>query len=134
MAISPVVRDNESAHFFDGVAEGRFLLGMDRATGECFAPRTEREDLASVPAAGTGKVISWAIVHGRAMSDEQAARTVVGIVELDEGPWWWCQITGVDPSADLSGLPVQMTFVPSGPEAEHEMVPVFGPRIEKTRR
>lgn len=30
MAVSPVVRDNESADFFDGISEGRFLLRLNR--------------------------------------------------------------------------------------------------------
>jgi uncharacterized OB-fold protein len=57
----------------------------------------------------------------------EPVRTVVGIVELDEGPWWWCRLVGVDPDANLAGLRVEVEFVPSGPESEHETVPVFRP-------
>ena len=123
-AVGVVTRDSGSAKFFDGTRRGVFLLGR-RQDGEYVDPRTlpGEEGLTYVPAAGQGRVISWATVHGRAADDGEASRTVVGIVELDEGPWWWCQLVGVDPDANLTNLKVQLDFVASGPE--HEVVPVF---------
>jgi hypothetical protein len=47
----------------------------------------------------------------------------VGIVELDEGPWWWCELLDADPDSMREGLPVVAAFV--RPEGSEETVPVF---------
>lgn len=46
----------------------------------------------------------------------------VGIVELDEGPWWWTSITGADPDEDLFGRRVQAGFEMVG---DGETIPYF---------
>ncbi|WP_219822126.1 Zn-ribbon domain-containing OB-fold protein [Streptomyces sp. Ru62] len=128
--MGPVVRDRDSAEFFDGTRRGVFLLRHSR-TGEYLDPTTvpalsEETGLTSVAASGTGRIVTWATVHGG--GDGRApVRTVVGIVELDEGPWWWSRIVGVDPDEDLSDLRVEVDFVASGPDPRHEAVPVFRP-------
>ena len=128
--MSPVARDDASAAFFDGTRAGKFLLLRNRSTGEYLDPRTPRsddDDLASVPVSGTATVVSWSVVHGTPSEDGAPLRTVVAIVELDEGPWWWCRLVGVNPDADLLDMRVEVDFVPSGPDPEHETVPVFRP-------
>jgi hypothetical protein len=45
----------------------------------------------------------------------------VGVVELDEGPWWWTSIEGVDPDDDLMGRRVEVAFRLAG----EETVPYF---------
>jgi uncharacterized OB-fold protein len=135
MTVSPVARDDASAAFFDGTRAGRFLLLRDRSTGEYLDPRTPRsddDDLAPVPASGSGRVVSWSGVHSTPSEDGDPVRTVVAIVGLDEGPWWWCRLVGVNPDADLFDLRVEVDFVPSGPDPEHETVPVFRPATEKS--
>ncbi|MET8516758.1 OB-fold domain-containing protein [Streptomyces sp. NPDC005077] len=132
MAIGPISRNNASADFFDGTHGGRFLLRRHRSTGEYLdarsvPPPSDGADWEHVPARGGGRVVSWATVHGRRVDGHEPSRTVVGIVELDEGPWWWCRLVGIDPDADLADLRVEVEFVPSGPEPEHETVPVFRP-------
>ncbi|KOG61376.1 MULTISPECIES: Zn-ribbon domain-containing OB-fold protein [Streptomyces] len=128
--MGPVVRDRDSAEFFDGTRRGVFLLRRSR-TGEYLDPAAvpvlcEEAGLTSVAASGTGRIVTWAILHGR--GDGRApVRTVVAIVELDEGPWWWSRIVGVDPDEDLSDLRVEVDFVASGPDPRHEAVPVFRP-------
>jgi uncharacterized OB-fold protein len=107
-----------------------FLLRRS-STGEYLDPSTvpalsENSDLEYVPARGDGRVVSWATLHRRT-GDGEAVRTVVGIVELAEGPWWWSRLVGVDPDGDLSDLRVEVDFVPSGPEPHHEVMPVFRP-------
>jgi uncharacterized OB-fold protein len=129
MAVTPVTRDSASAEFFEGTRNGLFLLRR-RGTGEYLDPRTvpapsDKADLEYAPATGGARVVSWATVHGRNHDTGEPIRTVVGIVELDEGPWWWCQLTEVDPDADLTGVRVQVEFVSSGPGAEHEVIPIF---------
>ncbi|MCT9929014.1 OB-fold domain-containing protein [Planotetraspora sp. A-T 1434] len=136
MTIDPVARDTASADFFDGTRGGLFLLRRRRSTGEYLDPRSlplpgDEADWEYVAARGGGRVVSWATVHSRKEDRPEAVRTVVGIVELDEGPWWWCRLDDVDPDADLADLRVQVEVVPSGPAPEDEMVPVFRPaRLE----
>jgi uncharacterized OB-fold protein len=108
-----VQRDQATAEFFDGTARGEFLLVKDTSTGEVLAPQfdttVDPARYVRVPAAGTGTVVSWAVVHERA-ADGSASRRPVGIVELDEGPWWWTSITGADPDEDLFGRRVRVAF------------------------
>ncbi|RRO20343.1 hypothetical protein EIL87_00070 [Saccharopolyspora rhizosphaerae] len=129
MALVPVVRDHASAAFFDGTRAGRFLLPRRRDTGEHLSPHTPiaaDDDVEHVPASGAGKVVSWSAVH-HTRPDGGSFRLVVGIVELDEGPWWWTRLEDVDPDTDLTDLRVEVVFEPSGEEPEHEVVPCFRP-------
>ena len=116
----PVRRDESTTEFFDGAARGEFLLVRDSRTGELLAPQFDRsvdpQRYELVPAAGTGSVVSWAVVHQRG-ADGATGRVPVGIVELDEGPWWWTSIEGVDPDEDLMGRRVTVAFDTSGDEA-----------------
>jgi uncharacterized OB-fold protein len=127
-----VQRDAATAEFFDGTARGEFLLVRDTRTGAVREPQFDTSAdpgrYVRVPAAGTGTVVSWAVVHRRE-ADGSTARTTVGIVELDEGPWWWTSITGVDPDDDLLGRRVRVAFDKAG----DEMIPYFT-AIEGTAR
>ncbi len=129
MALVPVARDHASAEFFDGTRIGELRLPRRRDTGEYLSPHTPiapGDDVEQVAACGTGRVVTWSAVHHK-LPDGGAFRLVVGIVELDEGPWWWTRLAEVDPDADLSDLRVQVAFEPSGPEPEHEVIPYFRP-------
>jgi hypothetical protein len=121
----PVQRDQATAEFFDGTARGEFLLVKDTQTGEVLAPQfdpaVDPERYVRVPAAGTGTVVSWVVVHERE-PDGSAGRRPVGIVELDEGPWWWTSITGASPDEDLFGRRVQVAFEKVG---DGETIPYF---------
>jgi len=122
-----VRRDPASADFFDGTARGELLLVRARATGQVLDPKTDTggdpDAYERFPAAGHGTVVSWSVVHGRGPNGEPN-RTVVGIVELDEGPWWWTELQA-DPDADLMGAAVQVEFVKSGTGERDETVPIF---------
>ena len=108
-----VRRDDATAGFFDGAARGEFLLVKDTQTGEVLAPQfdpsVDPERYVRVPAAGTGTIVSWAVVHQRE-ADGSTSRLPVAIVELDEGPWWWTSVTDADPDEDLLGRRVQVAF------------------------
>jgi uncharacterized protein len=127
MSLFPVRRDAASADFFDGTARGEFLVVRDRSSGRFLDPKTDitidPNRFEHVPAAGTGTVVSWSVVHGRG-SDGAPTRTVVGIVELTEGPWWWTELRA-DPDADLYGASARVEFVSSGDGERDEAVPVF---------
>jgi hypothetical protein len=119
-----VRRDAETAAFFDGTARGEFLIVKDTLTGAVLEPRfdvsADPDRYVRVPAAGTGTVVSWAVVHERG-ADGATSRVPVGIVRLDEGPWWWTSLDGFDPDDDLMGRRVRVAYETLGDEA----VPYF---------
>ncbi len=135
MSVGPVQRDEATAEFFDGAAAGQFLL-RQCAEGHFSEPAAAacttcgRAELAFVPAAGTATLVSWAVSHGRPAGDELPPRTVLIIGELDEGPWWWAQLDGLEPAADGAadvglavGQRLRVEFRRAG--SEYEAVPVF---------
>jgi len=129
MPAFPVHRDAATAAFLDGATARRFLIVRDESTGAYLAPQfdvsIDPERYALVPAAGTGEIVSWSVVHQR--SPDGPVRTVVGIVQLDEGPWWWTEISGADPGSDLIGTRVQVAFARPGGQTdpEAETIPYF---------
>lgn len=73
---------------------------------------------------GTGQLVTWTVMHGRPAPDGGPARTVAGIVELAEGPWFTARLIGVEGSELTAGTPLRVRFVrPDGGEA----LPVFEP-------
>jgi uncharacterized OB-fold protein len=128
MTIRAIRRDAATAEFFDGTAVGEFRLKRSRTTGEILAPQCLTDaagsvDLEWITARGTGRVVSWAVSYGKPVYGVQTPSAVVGIVELDEGPWWWCELLDADPESMRAGLPVTAAFV--RPEGSEETVPVF---------
>lgn len=130
MPIFPIQRDARSADFLDGTRRGEFLLVRDTATGALLEPQfdvsVDPQRYTRVPAAGTGTVVSWSVVHQRG-SDGANHRLPVGIVELDEGPWWWTSFPGADPDADLLGARVRVAFQTLGDGDAAEAIPYFEP-------
>jgi uncharacterized OB-fold protein len=128
MALFAVRRDAATAGFFDGTARGEFRLVRDTATGEILDPRTDtafdRARFEYVPASGDGTVVTWSVPHTRT-PDGGTRRSVVGIVELAEGPWWWTELRGFDPDEDLAGARVRVRFEKSGDGEHDETVPYF---------
>jgi uncharacterized protein len=128
MPAGAVRRDPCSAEFFDGTARGEFLLrrcaGCAQFTEpharQC--PRCESTALDWVPAAGGASLVTWSVVHSRAGPDGAAARTVVAIAELDEGPWWWAEIADADPQALRAGQRLRICLEPVD---GYEAVPVL---------
>jgi uncharacterized OB-fold protein len=125
----PVRADTESAAFLEGTARGEFLIVRDRTTGEYLDPKfdvdTDPDRYERVIAAGTGDVVTWSVVHGKGA--DGPVRNVVAIVQLDEGLWWWTELVGVDPDADLLGLKVHAEFVPTGAGEHDAVIPQFRP-------
>jgi len=123
-----VNRDAASAEFFDGTARGEFLLRHNPVTGVFYSPQSLPglegldSELEWTPAAGTGTVVSYSIVHAKNPDGGDPIRSIAAIIELDEGPWWWGAIVDADPDAVASGDRVTIAF-----EAVegHETVPVF---------
>ncbi|MBE9374606.1 OB-fold domain-containing protein [Saccharopolyspora sp. HNM0983] len=129
MPVHPLQRDAESAPFFDAAAEGRLLIRRDRTTGALISPTEQTgpdgsADLEWVPAAGSGTITSWAVVHDKPDADGRTNPLVVAIVELAEGPWLRAQIVRTAPDEVRTGMAVTVEFEqPAGGEA----IPVFAP-------
>ena len=123
-----IERDEATAAFLDGTKRGEFLLVKDTHTGEILPPQfdvtNEPSRYVNVRAAGTGTIVSWSVVHRRG-SDGSVARLPVGIVELDEGPWWWTSFPDADPEADLFGTRVKVVFELLGDGEHAEAIPYF---------
>lgn len=128
MAIFPIVSNPATAEFLAAAERGVFLIVRNRRTGELLDPTTDvtldPENLEYVEASGAGTVVSWSIAHGRNASGTQT-ETAVGIVQLAEGPWWWCELLGAKPGANLTGRSVYADFVKTGPDSTHATIPVF---------
>ncbi len=114
-------RDEASESWFDGLAEGRLMIrrcGLcgrhsrpdARTCPECFS-----SDLDWTEASGGATVISVIVDHTR------AGPVVLGLVELDEGPWLHVGLT----SGTQAGRRVRLAVVtPEGSEP----IPGFVPR------
>lgn len=128
MPIFPIQRDPQSAEFLDGTKRGEFLLVRDNQTGEVLHPQYDTsidpERYTRFPAAGTGTIISWSVVHQK-LPGGDVFKLPVGIVELDEGPWWWTSFPKADPEADLYGARVQVAFKTLGEGDDAEAIPYF---------
>ena len=124
----PIARDAETAEFLDGTAREEFLLVKDTATGDVlgpqFDPSIDPDRYVRIPAAGTGTIVSWSVVHQRGR-DGSTSRTPVGIVELDEGPWWWTSFPDADPDEMKSGLRARVAFERLGEGESAETIPYF---------
>jgi uncharacterized protein len=131
MTVGPVARDAATAEFLDGTAVGQFLLRRCRSCGTLSGPQaTQCENCASTaldwrPASGDARLVSWTVAHGKPDASGIASRTVLGIAELAEGPWWWSQIVDADPARLRVGMPLRIIFARH--DAQGEAVPVFVP-------
>jgi uncharacterized OB-fold protein len=106
----PAVRDARSAPFFDALGRGTLLLRRCLARGHVSAPEVMFCAVCGDPglewttAHGGGHIVTWTAIHGR---PDESGRTevsvVVGIVELDEGPWLRARLLADDPAAVRSG-------------------------------
>jgi acetyl-CoA acetyltransferase/uncharacterized OB-fold protein len=125
-------RDDWSAPFFDAAAADQLLIRRCAACGRWLAPEASAcydcgaEEPGWAPASGRGTLVSWAVQHPRASPPgQQAALTVLALVELDEGPWLHTglAVTGPDAIAALhAGRRVAARFVHP---ADGESYPVF---------
>lgn len=132
MDIQPVARDAATAAFFDGTARGVFLLRRSAESGEVLPPSAVQDSVGNtelewVEASGRGRVVAWAFVPRRAVGSDIQLDLTIGLVELDEGPWWWTQLIDVGRDDVAEGLRVRAVFAKSGPAEVDEYVPVFVP-------
>ncbi|MET0920858.1 MAG: OB-fold domain-containing protein [Acidimicrobiia bacterium] len=120
-----IQRDGASAEYFDAAAEGSLLIRRCPVCGDLYPPEQRRcrdsDALESVPAAGTGKLVTWAadpLVVAPELTAPDGQRSVFGIVELDEGPWLQAPILGCSPDDLAADARMTVCFVrPGGGEA-----------------
>ena len=129
MTVGVIRRDAASEPFFEGTAQGELRVRGCRRCGHRSMPQSRQcpacrsTELDWVAASGRATVVSWAVVHGRPGPYGGPDRTVVALVELEEGPWLHTQLD-VDPDAVTVGQALRVRFdTPEGGEA----VPVFVP-------
>jgi uncharacterized OB-fold protein len=119
-------RDDASAEFFDGCARGVLVIKQCDACGHFLRPDATVCSVCHTPgpswadASGTGTLVSWIVVH----RSPEAAPNLVGLVELDEGPWLHARLDGVDPLTLAVGTALRVDFEDAGTER----VPVFRSR------
>jgi uncharacterized OB-fold protein len=127
----PVGRNEHSAFFFDGTAEGVFML-LKCPNGHWNRPQNVMcascgsSELTPSPASGRATLVSWVVVHPRPPADgsEPGPPTVPAIVELAEGPWWWTQLVDVELPKLKAGDALEVVFE----HGEHsEVFPAFSP-------
>lgn len=135
MTIGAIVRDEESADFFEATAAGVLTVQL---CGECghrqfpltFVPSVIRcracgsAQLTWVPVSGLGGLVTWTHVHHKPAQDgTPRPPTTIAVVELDEGPWVHAQLRSAPPNLHV-GLRVAVNF----DAAEGgESLPVFAP-------
>jgi uncharacterized protein len=73
-------------------------------------------------ASGTAILVSWVVVHARAIADEQGATTTVGLVELTEGPWMYARLLDTTASNLRADAPLSVDFIRPG---AGESIPAF---------
>ena len=117
--------------------KGEFLIRRCTECGRLYPPHHKRcGDSDAVEwqvASGRASLVTWAVDHGSAVNPEltsaDGAGSVIGIVELAEGPWINTALPGVDPSQLREGMPMQVHFLELG---GGEAVPVFLPSRSET--
>lgn len=126
--LGAVRRDGTTDEFLDGAARGEFLLRACRNCGrvggpqEAQCPACGSLDTAWSPAGGGARIVSWSVVHARGPDGTAIPDMVTVIAELDEGPWWWSQLTGADPADLATGRRLRIAFAPA---EGGETLPVF---------
>jgi uncharacterized OB-fold protein len=126
--LGAVGRDGTTDEFLDAARRGEFLLracrNCDQTSGpqESQCPRCGSTDTGWTPAGGGARIVSWSVVHARNADGTTTPGTVTVIAELDEGPWWWSQLTGADPAELATGRRLRIAFAPA---EGGETLPVF---------
>lgn len=123
--------DSETEPFWDALREGTFLLrhcdacGRDHYYPRPFCPSCWSDEVSWRPAAGTGTVYTYSVVHSNDLPPfKERVPYVAAIVELDEGPRVMTNIEGVAPEAVEIGMRVAVEYRPISDEVT---IPVFRP-------
>jgi uncharacterized protein len=126
----PTIED-ETRAFWDGAKAGQLMLGSCGACAKLhyyprpMCPHCWSEDVALVPARGTGTLYTWSTVFMNDLPPFKAMLPYVAAqVDLDEGVRITTNMVGCDPKELTIGMPVTLTFRDLN---EDIAVPVFRP-------
>lgn len=126
--LGAVRRDADTGEFLAATSRGEFLLYRCRhcvsvgGPQERQCPNCSSTDSEAFAASGRARVVSWSVVHGRDPGGGFSPQAVVAIGQLDEGPWWWTQVLGAEPSDMATGRLLTVSFEPAD---GGETLPVF---------
>jgi len=128
--LPPALRDEASAEFFDAMARGVLLLRRCVPLGHYEGPEAifcrvcGGTELEWSPAGGGGELVSWGALRARPdPAGEAGVLALLGLVELDEGPWLYGRVAASSERL-VSGQRVTVAFVmPEEGEAMYVFVP-----------
>lgn len=130
-AIKKVGGDHLDLPFWEGTAQGQFLLHRCDACGRHYWPASRcilhgNAAMAWVPASGRGTVHTYTIMH-HAYAPRMAARLpyCVAVLELEEGPFFHTNIVDCSMDAVHVGMAVSARFEQD--EDSGLTLPVFAP-------
>jgi uncharacterized OB-fold protein len=117
----PVRRTPGSAEFFDFAARGALLLrqcpscSVVRGPQERFCPSCHAEESVALAALGTGRLVSWCVVHRSPVPGLEVPYTAA-IVECDEGPWVLLRLLGGESATLRVGAAIELVTAVTGEE------------------
>ena len=117
-AAKPLPRVNETTRpYWDGVRAERLLLQRCRACASfihyprAWCPQCWGTDLEWVESRGTGRVVTFTVVHQAPMESYAGdVPYVLAVVRLDEGPQMMTNLVGVEHSGVRVDLRVEVVF------------------------
>jgi uncharacterized OB-fold protein len=136
MTLAALARDDASARFFDAAARGVLLLQRCSACGNAQLPiggsvrdrcrNCGRNEAVWTAASGAATLVSWTSSPVRT-ADGTEPGPVIGLLELEEGPWMEAQLHALtgDAAQLAEGAPFAVAFET---RAGSEATPVFIPR------
>ena len=123
-------RTLETAAFWDGCAEGRFVLPRCDECGELIwyprlsCPFCGSHSVTQTEVSGRGTLYSFTVVRRGSGPFRDAAPYVLAMVQLDEGPTMMTNLVDVDPESVTVGQPVHVVFERTD---DGEAIPRFAP-------
>lgn len=126
--ITPPVRDETSAPFWEAARDGRFLIQRCPETGRyqwyprahsIHAPHARPE---WVEASGRGELLSHSVVH---RGNQPGAPYVCALIRLEEGVTVFSRVEGIAENDLRAGLPLAVAFHSLD---DSTSLPVFRPR------
>jgi uncharacterized protein len=132
-AIRTVGGDPADLPFWEACREGRFLLHRCGICDRAYWPASrciEHGDraMAWVPASGKGSLYTYTIMHHAYTPDMQGKTPyLVGVVKLDEGPFFHSNVIDCAPDLAAIEMPLEAVMVK---HSSGLTLPVFRPRAE----
>ena len=134
-AVLAVGGDPADLPFWEACRQGRFLLHRCGVCGQCYWPASRcvqhgARDMAWIEASGRGVLYTYTVLH-HAYTPEMKGRTpyVVGVVKLEEGPFFHTNIVDCPPAALAVETPLEVVMAP---HPSGMTLPMFRPRVEKS--